>query len=40
MARIDYARAPPLEKPLRVIPALGPKMLELACDIADGAHPF
>jgi probable F420-dependent oxidoreductase len=40
MARIDYAGPPPPEKPLTVIAALGPKMLELARDMADGAHPF
>ncbi len=40
MARIDYAGPMPAEKPLTVIAALGPKMLELARDRADGAHPF
>lgn len=40
MARIDYAGPRPAEKPLTVIAALGPKMLELARDMADGAHPF
>jgi probable F420-dependent oxidoreductase len=40
MAALDYAGPPPAEKPLTVIAALGPKMLELARDKADGAHPF
>ncbi|MCB2047427.1 MAG: TIGR03620 family F420-dependent LLM class oxidoreductase [Novosphingobium sp.] len=40
MSGIDYAGPPPAEKPLTVIAALGPKMLELARDKADGAHPF
>lgn len=40
MAAIEYAGPPPAEKPLTVIAALGPKMLELARTMADGAHPF
>ena len=40
MAAIDYAGPPPAERPTTVIAALGPKMLELARDHADGAHPF
>lgn len=40
MAGIEYAGPPPAEKPLTVIAALGPKMLELARTHADGAHPF
>ena len=40
MAAIDYAGPPPAGKPKTVIAALGPKMLELARDRADGAHPF
>ena len=40
MAGIDYAGPQPAEKPLTVIAALGPKMLELARSMADGAHPF
>jgi probable F420-dependent oxidoreductase len=31
---------PPAEEPKRVLAALGPKMLELARDHADGAHPY
>lgn len=40
MQGIAYAGPPPAEKPLTVIAALGPKMLELARDMTDGAHPF
>lgn len=40
MAALQYPGPPPSEKPLTVIAALGPKMLELARDMADGAHPF
>jgi probable F420-dependent oxidoreductase len=40
MAALTYRGPPPAEKPLTVIAALGPKMLELARDFADGAHPF
>ena len=36
----ENAGPPPAQKPLTVIAALGPKMLELARDMADGAHPF
>jgi probable F420-dependent oxidoreductase len=31
---------PPAEAPKKVIAALGPKMLELARDKADGSHPY
>jgi len=40
MDKVQYGGPPPAEKPRRVIAALGPKMLELARDHADGAHPF
>ena len=40
MAAFEYAGPMPAKKPLTVIAALGPKMLELARDMADGAHPF
>ena len=40
MANLEYAGPPPAERPMTVIAALGPKMLELARDKADGAHPF
>src|SRR5580765_6378616 len=40
MTGIEYGGPLPAEKPSTVIAALGPKMLELARDKADGAHPF
>jgi probable F420-dependent oxidoreductase len=36
----DYAGPPPRERPRVVIAALGPLMLKLAAEIADGAHPY
>jgi probable F420-dependent oxidoreductase len=39
MDRAPYA-GPPVPPPPRVLAALGPKMLELARDRADGAHPY
>ncbi|MAG34324.1 MAG: LLM class F420-dependent oxidoreductase [Deltaproteobacteria bacterium] len=36
----DYGAMPPAETPPTVLAALGPKMLELARDRADGAHPY
>ena len=38
-ASMYLAVAPP-EKPLRLLAALGPKMLELSATAADGAHPY
>ena len=35
-----YMAAPPTDKPLRLLAALGPKMLELSATAADGAHPY
>ena len=35
-----YRGPKPAEPPLRVLAALGPKMLELSRDAADGAHPY
>lgn len=40
MARLRYMGPPPAEKPKTVIAALGPKMLELAAQLSDGAHPY
>jgi probable F420-dependent oxidoreductase len=40
MREAKYGAPPPLERPLTVIAALGPKMLELAAELADGAHPY
>ena len=35
-----YGAIPPAEPPKTVIAALGPKMLELSAELADGAHPY
>jgi probable F420-dependent oxidoreductase len=35
-----YRGAQPAEKPSRVLAALGPKMLKLSAELADGAHPY
>jgi probable F420-dependent oxidoreductase len=40
MDAAPYASVPPAEEPPRVIAALGPKMLELARDQTNGAHPY
>jgi probable F420-dependent oxidoreductase len=40
MARMKYLGPAPGEKPKTVIGALGPKMLEVAGALADGAHPY
>jgi probable F420-dependent oxidoreductase len=40
MARSRYLGSPAPEKPKTVLAALGPKMLELAAELADGAHPY
>jgi probable F420-dependent oxidoreductase len=40
MARAPYQAPPPAARPLTLIAALGPKMLELAAQCADGAHPY
>jgi probable F420-dependent oxidoreductase len=40
MAQIQYMGPPPAEKPKTVIAALGPKMLEVAAALANGAHPY
>jgi probable F420-dependent oxidoreductase len=43
LERIDaslYLSVPPPDPPQRVLAALGPKMLELARERADGAHPY
>jgi len=40
MAKSPYQAASPASKPKTVIAALGPKMLELARDKCDGAHPY
>jgi len=40
MAAAPYGASPPATPPTRVLAALGPKMIELARDAADGAHPY
>jgi probable F420-dependent oxidoreductase len=40
MDEAPYTAVPPAEPPPRLLAALGPKMLELARDAADGAHPY
>jgi probable F420-dependent oxidoreductase len=40
MDQAPYQAVPPSSKPLRVLAALGPKMLQLSAERADGAHPY
>lgn len=40
MDQAPYESVPPAGKPIRILAALGPKMLELAAQRADGAHPY
>jgi len=40
MAQVQYMAPQPAEPPKTVIAALGPKMLQVARDKADGAHPY
>jgi len=40
MDRAPFNAAPPPAKPVRVLAALGSKMLQLAAERADGAHPY
>ncbi len=43
LERMDASRftaVQPAEKPSRVLAALGPKMLALSAELADGAHPY
>jgi probable F420-dependent oxidoreductase len=40
MDKAPYQAAPPSSKPLRVLAALGPKMLQLSAERGDGAHPY
>jgi probable F420-dependent oxidoreductase len=40
MTRAIYMAPQAAQKPLTVIAALGPKMLELAAQLTDGAHPY
>jgi probable F420-dependent oxidoreductase len=40
MAQVQYMGAPPAETPRTVLAALGPQMLSLAAELADGAHTY
>jgi probable F420-dependent oxidoreductase len=40
MAEAPYWSVPPAAAPKTVLAALGPKMLELSAELADGAHPY
>lgn len=40
MDQVPYRAVSPPSKPLRVLAALGPKMLRLSAERADGAHPY
>jgi probable F420-dependent oxidoreductase len=40
MDQAQYRAVPPPGKPTRMLAALGPKMLQLAAERTDGAHPY
>jgi len=40
MGKAPYKSVPPRAAPKTVLAALGPKMLELSAELADGAHPY
>ncbi len=40
MASARYVAPPPAERPLTLVAALGPRMLALTAELADGAHPY
>ena len=40
MDKAPYRAVPPSPKPPRVLAALGPKMVQLSAERADGAHPY
>ncbi len=40
MAEAPYRSVAPADAPKTVLAALGPKMLELSGELADGAHPY
>jgi probable F420-dependent oxidoreductase len=40
MAQAPYKAVPPAVVPKTVLAALGPKMLALSAELADGAHPY
>jgi probable F420-dependent oxidoreductase len=40
MGEAPYQAPPPREKPLTIVAALGPRMMKLSAELADGAHPY
>jgi probable F420-dependent oxidoreductase len=40
MREAPYQAPPPPERPLTVVAALGPRMMKLSAELADGAHPY
>src|SRR5436190_9909070 len=40
MQAATYAAPPPPEPPLTIVAALGPRMMALSGELADGAHPY
>jgi probable F420-dependent oxidoreductase len=40
MAKVPYGAPPPREAPLVILAALGPRMMALSGEKADGAHPY
>jgi probable F420-dependent oxidoreductase len=40
MREAPYQAPTPAEKPLTIVAALGPKMMALSAELADGAHPY
>jgi probable F420-dependent oxidoreductase len=40
MRATQYPAPPPPERPLTVVAALGPRMMALSAELADGAHPY
>ncbi len=40
MSRAEYRAPAPADRPPIVLAALGPRMLQLAAEMADGAHPY
>ncbi len=40
MREAPYQAPPPPEKPLTIVAALGPRMMKLSAELADGAHPY
>jgi probable F420-dependent oxidoreductase len=40
MRKAAYQAPEPRERPLLILAALGPRMLELTAELADGAHPY